>query len=62
MPFAVPASAAKQGWEVLVDTARAEPGEHFLPPGDLAVEARSMLVLAASDRPKAKAYRRRRKM
>ena len=61
VPFAVPASTAGQGWEMLLDTASPEPGERFVPPGRHAVEARAMLVLAASERPEAKARRRRRK-
>jgi glycogen operon protein len=55
VPFEVPASTGRQGWEVLVDTARPDFAERFLPPGNLPVEARSMLVLAASDRPEARA-------
>jgi glycogen operon protein len=61
VPFAVPTSTEKQGWEVLIDTARPDLAERFLAPGKLAVEPRSMLVLAASDRPEARARRRRRK-
>ena len=46
---------------MLLDPASPEPGERFVPPGRHAVEARAMLVLAASERPEAKARRRRRK-